>query len=362
VDQRDTTSRSPRPLQRIVFGVLSLTIVALAFGFLLPALVDYGDVWQVITDTSPGWTVAVAMAGIANQAAYPLLYTVIIPGLAYRHALATRLTSTAVANTVPGGGAIGVGLTYMMLSSWGTSGPHIATAVMLTGVWNNLIKLALPLLSLTVVVTRGQAIPGLAAAALWGLAALAAIILAVVGMLMTPLRRYVRRLVETVVRIGVRLFGTDDTDPVALVDSFLKVLREAVSRRWGRLAAAMVLTYASQYVVLLVAMRAVGVGPEVVHWTEVLAGFALVRLIAIVPITPGAVGLAELGVTAYLGAGLTEAATEQIAAGVLLFRTMDYALEIPAGAAALAIWRFTTRGGRDTQDDDAAVGDRASGR
>ena len=329
----------------------------MVFAVFLPGIVEYGEVWDVVLDIPLYWLVIVALAGVLTQATYPFLYTVVIPGLHFRHALAVRLASTATANVVPGGGAFGVGLTYMMLSSWGTTGPQVATAVMLTGIWNNLIKLTLPILTAGLVVSQGKPVPGYVEAALIGLAVFAGIVLAVVILVRSPLRKYLRRGLTAVAALGVRIFDRSRKgDPDAIVTRFLDTLREAVSSRWGRLAVAMVATYISQYVVLLVALRAAGVGSESVTWTQALAGFALVRLIALVPITPGGIGLAELGVTAFLGAGLPDPVVAQVGAGVLLFRTMDYLLEIPAGVVAIIVWRVRRTVGAPAGPADGSSG------
>ena len=52
-------------------------------------------------------------------------------------------TTTSVANTLPAGGAIAVGLTYSILDSWGFSGTSVALYVGVTGIWNIFTKLAL---------------------------------------------------------------------------------------------------------------------------------------------------------------------------------------------------------------------------
>lgn len=333
--------RAGRRTRRLIGSLLSLAVVTLVFAVFLPRIVDYGAVWDVVVDVPFHWLVIVFVAGVLNQATYPFLYTVVIPGLRFRHALAVRLASTATANAVPGGGAIGVGLTYMMLSSWGSTGPQIATAVMLTGIWNNLIKLVLPILAAGLVVSQGKPVPGFVEAALIGLAVFAAVLLLGVILIKSPFRTHFRGALRWIAALGVRIFDRSGKgDPDAIVTRFLATLREAVSTRWGRLALAMVATYISQYLVLLASLRAAGVGSGSITWTQALAGFALVRLIAMVPITPGGVGLAELGVTAFLGAGLPDPVVAQVAAGILLFRTMDYLLEIPAGVIAIAAWRL----------------------
>jgi uncharacterized protein (TIRG00374 family) len=46
-----------------------------------------------------------------------------------------------VANSVPAGGAIALGLTYTMLSSWGFSKSRATVSIVGTGIWNNFVKL-----------------------------------------------------------------------------------------------------------------------------------------------------------------------------------------------------------------------------
>ena len=76
----------------------------------------------------------------ANQAA--------LPGLGIGKAAVLTQTTTSVANTLPAGGAIAVGLTYSILDSWGFSGTSVALYVGVTGIWNIFTKLALPVLVL----------------------------------------------------------------------------------------------------------------------------------------------------------------------------------------------------------------------
>lgn len=90
---------------------------------------------------------------------------------------------------------------------------------------------------------------------------------------------------------------------------------------------------------LLVALRHVGISQSEVSWVEVLAAFAFVRLLSAVPITPGGVGVVELGLTAAIGAGLDDASKNQVAAAVLLFRALTWFVPIPLGVLAWMFWR-----------------------
>ena len=77
-------------------------------------------------------------------------------------------------------------------------------------------------------------------------------------------------------------------------------------------------------------------------WITVLASFAFVRLISALPITPGGVGVVELGYVASLTVGLDESQRASVVAAVLVFRFLTYFLPIPAGVVAYLYWRGNT--------------------
>jgi uncharacterized membrane protein YbhN (UPF0104 family) len=94
-----------------------------------------------------------------------------------------------------------------------------------------------------------------------------------------------------------------------------------------------------------------------VSTAEAFAVYAFSRLLSAVPITPGGVGLIDLG---YIG-GLTAFSGQEkaaIVAAVLLFRALTYALQIPIGAFTYIIWRVKSDWRRPA--DAAAQRERAS--
>lgn len=78
-----------------------------------------------------------------------------------------------------------------------------------------------------------------------------------------------------------------------------------------------------------------------VSFGAVMAAYAVERLLTLIPITPGGVGVVETAATAVLvGFGADPVGA---AAGVLLFRVFSYLIEIPLGALVTAAW-FARRG------------------
>ncbi len=108
-------------------------------------------------------------------------------------------------------------------------------------------------------------------------------------------------------------------------------------QKWVPLTLATLVSHVSLYIVLLVALRDVGVSEQEVSWAEVLGAFAFVRLLTALPITPGGVGVVELGLTAALVVAGGDRA--EVVAAVLVFRGLTYLLPVPFGAFTYLLWR-----------------------
>ena len=111
--------------------------------------------------------------------------------------------------------------------------------------------------------------------------------------------------------------------------------------RWALLTVATLLSHGSLFALLLLSLRVSGVSADAVTWAEILAAFSFVRLVTALPITPGGIGLVEVGMTgALVLAGGADAA---VVAGVLIYRALSYAIQIPIGAACWVVWRAGSR-------------------
>src|SRR4029453_11472212 len=71
-------------------------------------------------------------------------------------------------------------------------------------------------------------------------------------------------------------------------------------RRWPVLTIATLAGQLSVFLVLLASLRALDVGPGEVSVLEAFAGWSLARIIGSLPITPGGLGLVEVGLTSVL--------------------------------------------------------------
>jgi uncharacterized protein (TIRG00374 family) len=127
--------------------------------------------------------------------------------------------------------------------------------------------------------------------------------------------------------------GWDGTSLVHFRARALGLLR----RRWPVLTVATLAGQLSVFLVLLASLRALDVGPGEVSVLEAFAAWSLARIIGSLPITPGGLGLVEVGLTSVLvGFGGNRAG---VVAAVLLFRFLTIVPTLLLGAGAGFLWR-----------------------
>jgi len=355
----DQWSGPPSGLRRVLQGSLSLAVVGAIFVGVLPRLASYSDVWATIRDMTPLESVILAAVGIFNLAAYWFVLVAVLPGLTLGQAAVANQASTAIANTLPGGGALGAGVTYAMYSSWGFGFRAFTLSTLISGIWNNFVKLAMPVVALGLLAIAGDVSPALMTAALAGMAMLITAV-AVFGLVLrsdqlahrigeglgrtaSSLRAVVHRPLVTKWGEAAQRFRTDS--------------RALLKDRWLGLTVATLTSHLSLYLVLLVALRHVGVARADVSWVRVLAAFAFARLISALPITPGGLGVAELGYAAALSIGVDAAVRTHIVAAVLVFRFITFVLPVPLGAAAYLLWRHKRSWWRESVPAVSPLGD-----
>jgi putative heme transporter len=338
VEQAPPAAKHRSRTRLVVQGVLSVVLVVVIFYFLIKKI-DLPRAWAAVTSMTWLELTTLGLLAVWNLCTYAFVWMSVTPGLGFWRAMVMTQATTAVANTVPGGSAIGIGMTYGMLGSWGYSRSRTTTAVLVSGVWNSFIKLGMPVLALALVLLQGGAGGGRVTAALLGIAGLVGAI--VVFALMLRSEEQARRFGLLAGRVASRVLGLVRRPPVAgwelATVKFRTRTLGLVEHRWVPITVTSLVSHLSLYLVLLVALRDVGVSDAEVGWAEVLAVFAFARLATAIPITPGGAGLVEVVMIAGLvGAGGDKA---EVAAAVLIYRALTWALPILVGIVCYLWWR-----------------------
>jgi putative heme transporter len=351
VDARGWLATATVRIGRGVVAVAVLATMALSLRWLpRSAGSSWTDVAGLIHEVRPAWILALAVVWLAGLVAHTPVLTASLPGLSVRRALALNFAGSAIGNTVPLGGAVSVGLTSAMVRSWGFTRVRIGAFLVVSAIWNMLVRLLVGILGLLWLVLT-QSGSGWRTGAV--MASVSGTVVVAVGALLLSDRACARtgmllgHLIELArsVRLNGRREAERTRPTVRLGESLglaLLRLRRQILRilatSWLQMTGGM-LGYLLLLAVLLEgSLRAVGTTASA---SLVLAAVAIERLLTSIPFTPGGAGVAELGLTACLTLSGVDPVLAITAA--LIYRAFTFLLEIPVGLLVASGWAVGRR-------------------
>ena len=322
--------------------MLTLLLLGLVAWVLLDNIGNLEEVGAALAEVSLQAGVLLVLLLLVVQVLIAAQLAITVPGLRMTRAVVAVEGASAVSNTVPG--PSGTATRLGMLRSWGFYTDDFARSWLFTSSLTNLIVLVMPIFAVLIVAVEGEISTGIVVLAAIGLAVSATGI--VVVWLMLPERDLLAQ--DRNARGTLRPLGPGGRAPPS---------QRAGLRRGGR-------PVPGRPASDLVRTRRAGdrrrdrrVRPERDHPGRLDEGrrprhrrscpsarspsyYTLVRLLTIVNVTPGGVGVVEaLYVSGFLA--VTGGSDEsQIVAGVILFRGLTYAGPIVLGVIALLVWRF----------------------
>lgn len=244
---------------------------------------------------------------------------------------------TAVSKGVPLGGAAGTAMRWTIARDSGVDSTRFASMLIAYGIATTFVSWLTPFGALLIDLTQRPASSTDVAI----LVAIAAVVIASATFWMVVLRserlegwaaERIRRMWTTMAK---RVTSLDAHDPAAGVASVRNELLGIARRPWPLLGRTL-LAQACGSVILLVALRSLGVGGEL-ETTEFFRVFFITHLLGTFAPTPGGVGVVEAGATGALVSAGVETSTAL--AGVLVYRFLTYVLPIMFGAALYVTWR-----------------------
>jgi putative heme transporter len=327
----------------VVLGAVSVGIVVATFVFLLPSVADYSQVWGAVKQLTWPDIVALLLATAINLVTFAPPWMIALPGLSFMQALTVTQASTALSIVVPGGIAAGVAGSFGVLRGWRFPTRDITRAITLTSLWNQFLNLSFPIIAVFLLALSGESTAALATVAFIGVAILGIVIAGFVLILVS--RSLAEDIGDVAARIANWALGKVRRGPVswggANFERFRTEAGTFLERRWPMLTGAALLGNLTVFLVLLVSLRALGVTSSQVTLVEAFASWALIRILGAIPITPGGIGVIELGLTgALVGFGGQKAS---VVAAVLVYRFLTTVPTLLLGLTAAFTWRRQRR-------------------
>jgi uncharacterized protein (TIRG00374 family) len=319
---------------------VSLGIVVATFAYFLPTIANYGEVWHVVKQLSWPQVGALLAATALNLVTFAPPWMIALPRLSFIRAMQLTQASTALSIVAPAGAAVGAAGAIGILRHWGFAARDTARAVTLTSLWNQFLNLSFPIVAVFMLTIAGEQSAALATAAFIGVAVLGIVVGGFVLVLVS--RRLAQEVGDVVARFANWALGKVRRGPVSWGGSSFERFRddagEFLARRWHVLTLASLAGSLTVFGVLVISLRVFDVPASQVSLVEAFAAWSLVRIIGSIPITPGGIGVIELGLTgALLGFGGNNAG---VVAAVLVFRFLTVVPTLFLGlVAALTLRR-----------------------
>jgi putative heme transporter len=332
------------PSQRIIRGVLTLLLLYLIFGLLIPSFASYQDVWDALTSLDLATVLLLTGLTLVVEGCKAGAYALMIVPLRFVDAFLAQESAAVISNTVPG--PSGTAARYVTYRKLGISTEDFATSYVVNSSVSNVLPLVLPTIGLALLSTQSDVPGSVWTLALVGLAV--SLVLLVLAVLVVRSEEFARGLGARVGRFVNWLRGVVHRPPGRdLGDTVVEWRSEVVDvfrHRALGLVGLFGLRELATYLVLLVSLRGLGVGPEVLTAVEVFAVYTVVRLATLVEITPGNVGITEALYISALDWAAGGQESDAIVAAVFVFRMFTYLGPILVGGLCTLILSRRLRG------------------
>ncbi len=214
--QRAVTSRSAFPVRRALQVGVSLTVLVALLVLVLPSVTgaSWASATKALASVSLWQLAGLTALWLIGLWAYSFVLAASLPGLSKGQGFVLNLVGSGASNLVPFGGAVGVGVTWTMARQYGFTHRAIGLYTAVTGIWNLLARLALPLAGLVALLVVGARVSGpILVAAGVGAAVCALVVALVVAALASD--RFATRLIAVLVRAAgsfARLTGRPEPE------------------------------------------------------------------------------------------------------------------------------------------------------
>lgn len=321
-------------------AALLVGILAVLFVVVLPRIVDYETVVSALSTLGAGELGALIAATAIAFAANAGPARALVPAVSWPRSIAADVAGRAVVSTIPG--PTDIATKFVLYRQWAVPADTAVAGMAFAGFFELLATLALPAIAFGAIVLTGDAThPNTFLIAMIGMAIFVGAVLVLTAIVRSE--GLARRLGAVLDRLARRIWPLfRKRPPRAIVDRVLRLRersKDILSRHGVRAMGAALVASLGWFMVLEVALWSVGLGPDIVPPSVVLTAMAAVGIVALIPITPGAVGVAEIAYIGILSAVTGPAATDRITAAIVLFRTAQWLAPIPIGWVLLLVLR-----------------------
>jgi uncharacterized protein (TIRG00374 family) len=317
-----------------------VVVAGLSLYILLPGLVHVLSSWPHLLKLEPWWLLVAFIAEASSFLCQMALLRLVLRTKNWFAVVTAFLAGNSVTNTLPGGDAVGASVQYRMLAGTGIDTVQAAGGLAVSSIISVGALFALPIFALPVIVGGEAVSPGLVHAGELG--AIGFVLIVALGVLVLRSDKTLTRIATVINWVLSKIPSKKDRPSAGELGARLinerDQVRSDLGQNWWKALLLVAGRIGFDYGSLLAILRATGTRPNP---ALVLLAYAATAVLALLPITPGGLGIVEASLSGLLVLAHVPSANAVVA--TLAFRVGSYWL--PTIAGGVCYWLYRRRYG-----------------
>jgi len=318
----------------VIRRVAAIVITGLTFYIVFPALLRVVSAWPRLSSLAPAWLAVMVVTEATSFFCSLALQRLVLRLKGWFAIVTAALTGNAVTNVLPGGDAVGASVQFQMLVTSGVDSVQAAGGLATASLIGAAGLFALPIFVLPAIVGGLAVKSGLLFAAVLGIVGF--VLIVATGAIVLKFDRvlyWVGSIVQWILdKVHRRKTPSQNLSERLIAERDL--VRKDLGRNWRMALLLIAGRIGLDYLCLLAALYAAGAKPNP---PLVLLAYAATAVIALVPLTPGGLGIVEASLSGLLI--LAGVKPDRAVLATLAFRLASYWLPIMAGAVSYFFFR-----------------------
>ncbi len=334
--------------------VIAVVVAGLSLYILMPGLVHVISSWPRLLTLEPWWLLFAFVSEALSFICQMALLRLVLRTKNWFAVVTAFLAGNSVTNTLPGGDAVGASVQYRMLAGTGIDTVQAAGGLAVSSIIGVGALFALPIFALPVIIGGEAVSKGLVHAGELG--AIGFVLIVALGVLVLTTDRTLLTLAAVIEWVRSKLPRQlpypkhRDQTPMDLGQRLIAErdqVRADLGKNWWKAVLLVAGRIGFDYGSLLAILHATGTRPNP---SLVLLAYAATAVLALLPITPGGLGIVEASLSGLLV--LADVPSANAVVATLAFRLGSYWL--PTIAGGVCYWLYRRRYGPLRQSEHAA--------
>jgi uncharacterized protein (TIRG00374 family) len=329
--------------------VIAVVVSGLSLYILMPGLVHVISSWPRLLKLEPWWLLIGFISEALSFVCQMALLRLVLRTKNWFAVVTAFLAGNSVTNTLPGGDAVGASVQYRMLAGTGIDTVQAAGGLAVSSIVGVGALFALPIFALPVIVGGEAVSKGLVHAGELG--AIGFVLIVSLGVVVLTTDKTLLALAKAIEWTLAKLPGHQRRQPTSTnlgqrLIAERDQVRADLGKNWWKAVLLVAGRIGFDYGSLLAILHATGTTPNP---SLVLLAYAATAVLALLPITPGGLGIVEASLSGLLV--LADVPSANAVVATLAFRLGSYWL--PTIAGAVCYWLYRRRYGPLRQSEHA---------